>query len=124
MKYQIDINIQLILLFINIIQFCYYFKSLYKYSNNIYFLLELLIGRQAFQKLLKNFQIKDFHQYGLNCDTEDRGRLSNLLDNSYNKIDLTDKEIDQLFYLIELQVNKCYFIIGIHCWIIKQQNRL
>ncbi|CAD8208061.1 unnamed protein product [Paramecium pentaurelia] len=72
------------------------------------------------RKLVKKFQnerlawkkiSQTLKSHGFNRDTKAcRERFSNHLDNSYNKADLTDKEIDQLFELIELYGNKWTYI--------------
>ncbi|CAD8112315.1 unnamed protein product [Paramecium sonneborni] len=72
------------------------------------------------KKLVKKFQnerlawkkiSQTLKQHGFNRDTKAcRERFSNHLDNSYNKTDLTDGEIDQLFDLIEVYGNKWTYI--------------
>ncbi|CAD8111930.1 unnamed protein product [Paramecium primaurelia] len=68
------------------------------------------------KKLVKKFQnerlawktiSQNLKKHGFNRDTKAcRERFSNHLDKNFNKADLTDKEIDQLFDLIELHGNK------------------
>ncbi|CAD8194217.1 unnamed protein product [Paramecium octaurelia] len=72
------------------------------------------------KKLVKKFQnerlawkkiSQALKSHGFNRDTKAcRERFSNHLDRRYNKANLTDKEIDQLFELIELYGNKWTFI--------------
>ncbi|CAK63734.1 unnamed protein product (macronuclear) [Paramecium tetraurelia] len=81
-----------------------------------------IIQTSFLRKLVKKFQndrlawkiiSKHLKQHGFNRDTKAcRERFSNHLDSAYNKADLTEKEIDLLFDLIEVHGNKWTIIAG------------
>lgn len=72
----------------------------------------------AWKKIAASLKKKGYNRNTKAC----RERYFNHLDNSYNKSELTDREIDQLFELIKIHGNKWVFSMYIQTSIAEEMN--